>query len=110
MKCLVCEKLGKIVEFEKACSLGTHLWKTHDLKPQQYYDQYLANPGDGKCAECGAPTSFRTIGQGYKEWDGQVASTLPKIVKCIGNVCPAILEEKFDRKKCSTQLDEFFGK
>ena len=46
----------------------------------------------------------------YKEWDGQVASTLPKIVKCIGNVCPALLEEKFDRKKCSARLDEFFGK
>lgn len=30
--------------------------------------------------------------------------------KCIGNVCPAILEEKFDRKKCSARLDEFFGK
>ena len=51
MKCLACEKMGKIVEFEKACSLGTHLWKTHDLKPQQYYDQYLAKPGDGKCAD-----------------------------------------------------------
>lgn len=68
MKCLACEKMGKIVEFEKACSLGTHLWKTHDLKPRQYYDQYLAKPGDGKCAECGASTTFRTIGQGYMEF------------------------------------------
>ena len=67
-RCLICEKTGKVVEYEKASSLGTHLWKTHDLKPQQYYDQYLAKPGDGKCAECGKPTKFRTIGQGYVEF------------------------------------------
>ena len=67
-RCLICEKAGKVVEYEKASSLGTHLWKTHDLKPQQYYDQYLAKPGDGKCAECGKPTKFRTIGQGYVEF------------------------------------------
>ena len=68
MECLACKFTGKHVEFEKACSLGTHLWKTHGLKPQQYYDQYLAQPGDGKCRECGNPTSFRSIGQGYKEF------------------------------------------
>lgn len=67
-RCLICEQSGKIVEYEKTCSLGTHLWKTHGLKPQQYYDQYLAKPGEGKCAECGKPTSFRSIGQGYKEF------------------------------------------
>ena len=68
MKCMVCDKEGKIVEFEKACSLGTHLWKTHGLKPQQYYDTYLKSPGDGKCAECGSPTLFRTLGKGYLEF------------------------------------------
>ena len=57
-----------MIEFEKACSLGTHLWKMHGMKPQQYYDAYLASPGDGKCAECGAPTSFRSLGQGYLEF------------------------------------------
>lgn len=68
MKCLVCETEGKETVFEKACSLGTHLWKSHNLKPQQYYDKYMATPSDGKCAECGCPTSFRSIGQGYKEF------------------------------------------
>lgn len=68
MKCRVCEAEGKNVEFAKACSLGTHLWKTHGLKPKEYYDKYLAKPTDGKCAECGGVTSFRSIGQGYKEF------------------------------------------
>lgn len=68
MECLACKANGKHTEFEKACSLGTHLWKTHGLKPKEYYDKYMATPGEGKCAECGAPTSFRSIGQGYKEF------------------------------------------
>lgn len=68
MKCLVCAADGKETVFEKVCSLGTHLWKTHNLKPQQYYDKYMASPSDGKCAECGCPTSFKSIGQGYKEF------------------------------------------
>ncbi len=68
MKCLVCECNGLETVFEKACSLGTHLWKTHNLKPKQYYDNYIAKETDGICAECGKPTTFRSIGQGYKEF------------------------------------------
>ena len=68
MKCLACECEGKQVEFEKACSFGTHIWKTHGLKPKEYYDKFLRKPGEGCCAECGSPTSFRTIPQGYKEF------------------------------------------
>lgn len=68
MKCLICESNGTLVEYEKASSLGTHLWKTHGIKPKDYYDKYIAKPTDGHCAECGKPTSFRTIGQGYAEF------------------------------------------
>lgn len=68
MKCLICESSGKNVEYEKASSLGTHLWKTHDMKPKEYYDKYLSGPNDGKCAECGKPTLFKSIGQGYLEF------------------------------------------
>ena len=68
MKCMICEAEGKLVEYETASSLGKHVWKTHGMKPQQYYDTYLKVPGAGECAECGKPTSFRSIGQGYKEF------------------------------------------
>lgn len=71
MQCLVCKDEGKCVEFAKACSMGTHLWKTHGMSSQQYYDKYLAKPGDGKCAECGKPTLFRTLGKGYLEFCGK---------------------------------------
>lgn len=68
MECLICKAEGRHVEYEKACSMGTHLWKGHGITSQQYYDKYLANPGDGKCAECGKPTLFRTLGKGYLEF------------------------------------------
>jgi very-short-patch-repair endonuclease len=67
-QCNVCKELGKIVEYEKASSLGIHVCKTHELSPQAYFDKYMAKPTDGKCAECGKPTKFRTIGYGYMEF------------------------------------------
>lgn len=63
-ECKVCNNAA----FGKACSLGTHLWKTHGMKPQEYYDKYIADETAGKCHCCGNPTKFRTIGQGYMEF------------------------------------------
>jgi len=71
MECLECKSMGKHVEFTKACSLGTHLWKTHGMSSQEYYDKYLAKPGDGKCPVCGNPTLFRSLGKGYLEFCGK---------------------------------------
>ena len=71
MQCLICKSEGKCVEFEKACSMGTHLWKTHGVSSQQYYDKYLAKTGEGKCPECGKPTLFLTLGKGYREFCGK---------------------------------------
>ena len=42
----------------------------------------------------------------YREWDGQVASTLPKLVDCIGRICPVLLAEKFNAKKCREEIAE----
>ena len=68
MECLECKANGKCVKFEKVCSMGTHLWKTHGMSSQQYYDKYLRKPGEGICPECGKPTLFRTLGKGYLEF------------------------------------------
>ena len=68
MECLECKSNGKSVNFEKACSMGTHLWKTHGMSSQQYYDKYLRKEGEGICPECGKPTLFRTLGKGYLEF------------------------------------------
>ena len=71
MECLECKSMGKHVEFAKACSLGTHLWKTHGMSSQEYYVKYLAKPGDGKCPVCGKPTLFMSLGQGFREFCGK---------------------------------------
>ena len=104
------ERLKEAIE--KLPDTGWHYWWQRDEEGQAEYIFYVELPGEIQVSWHGMSVSDmegvpETM---YKEWDGQVASTLPKIVKCIGNVCPAILEEKFDRKKCSARLDEFFGK
>lgn len=104
------ERLKEAIE--KLPDTGWHYWWQRDEEGQAEYIFYVELPGELQVSWHGMSVSdMKGVPETmYKEWDGQVASTLPKIVKCIGNVCPAILEEKFDRKKCSGQLDEFFGK
>lgn len=104
------ERLKEAIE--KLPDTGWHYWWQRDEEGQAEYIFYVELPGEIQVSWHGMSVSDmegvpETM---YKEWDGQVASTLPKIVKCIGDVCPAILEEKFDRKKCSAQLDEAFKK
>lgn len=67
---------GGTEPYEKACSMGTHIWKTHGLKPKEYYDSYVAASNGGKCAECGNPTQFRSLGQGYKEFCSKKCAAL----------------------------------
>jgi len=104
------ERLKEAIE--KLPDTGWHYWWQRDEEGQAEYIFYVELPGEIQVSWHGMSVSdMKGVSETmYKEWDGQVASTLPKIVKCIENVCPAILEEKFDRKKCSAQLDEFFGK
>lgn len=104
------ERLKEAIE--KLPDTGWHYWWQRDKEGQAEYIFYVELPGEIQVSWHGMSVSdMKDVPETmYKEWDGQVASTLPKIVKCIGDICPAILEEKFDRKKCSGQLDEFFGK
>lgn len=47
--------------------LGRHLCKTHkNIKPQDYYDKYLAKPGEGFCKECGKRLKFRKLSEPYR--------------------------------------------
>lgn len=44
------------------------------------------------------------------EWDGEVASTLPKLAGCVQRICPSIMDEKFSRKKCVAEVLKYFGR
>ena len=55
-------------EFKSYASLGTHLWKTHQMDSREYYDKYLKKDGEGICPICKKGTSFKSLGQGYKTY------------------------------------------
>lgn len=59
MYCEICKKEVGV--------LGRHLSKTHkDINPQDYYDKFLAKPGEGYCKECGKRLKFRKISEPYR--------------------------------------------
>lgn len=39
-----------------------------------------------------------------RKWDGSMAVTLPRIIETIVTLCPSILNEPFDKKKCLMEL------
>lgn len=43
------------------------------------------------------------------EWDGKLASTLPKLIDCLKYMCPSVFEEKFSIEKCKTELSRFIS-
>lgn len=49
-KCELCGKTFKRV--------GSHLEQIHGVKPQDYYDRYLKQEGEGECMVCGKPTAY----------------------------------------------------
>ena len=56
IKCKICGK---------ECNnrgIGTHINNQHNIKPQEYYDNYI---GKHYCTVCGNETVFRSINQGY---------------------------------------------
>ena len=104
------ERLKEAIE--KLPETGWHYWWQRDEEGQAEYIFYVELPGEIQVSWHGMSVSDmegvpETM---YKEWDGQVASTLPKIIKCITNICPAIIENRFERNKCSKQLNRTFGK
>ena len=46
----ICEECGRLCK--NLCSLGTHISKTHHIKPKQYYDKYIREEDEGYCKEC----------------------------------------------------------
>ena len=47
--------------------MGGHITQKHKISTKQYYDKFLLQPGDGYCAICGKPTSFKSFNVGYSK-------------------------------------------
>ena len=60
MKCLICNK-----EFKSRMSIMNHIIRTHHYTGVQYYDEFYKKDSDGICENCGKPTKFLNIEDGY---------------------------------------------
>ena len=77
MECKICGR-----ECKDNVSLGVHLYRTHHMKPQEYYDEYVkTDESEGVCAVCGNPTRFITLGSGYHKYCSPKCSGLDPLVR-----------------------------
>lgn len=106
------KKSERLLEaIEKLKETGWHYWWQKDTDGNASYIFYVELPGEVQVSWHGMDVSdMKDVpSEKYRDWDGELASTLPKIVNCIKRICPALMDEKFDRKKCRKQLDEFIA-
>lgn len=61
MQCKICT-----TEFSEFY-LGKHVKHSHGILPEQYYTDYLNNPV-GKCKQCSAPTKFKSMAKGFRDF------------------------------------------
>lgn len=65
-----CEECGiKIKEFSHqkyATQINSHIEKDHRMTVQEYYDKHLKKEGEGICRNCGKPTTFWSLFEGYR--------------------------------------------
>jgi hypothetical protein len=57
--CKICEK-----EYRNYISLGTHIYRKHNLSSKNYYDIFYKKKNDGFC-KCGNETKFYRLSYGY---------------------------------------------
>ena len=58
--CKICNK-----EFKSRMSIMNHIIRTHHYTGKQYYDEFYKKDSDGICENCGKPTKFLNISDGY---------------------------------------------
>jgi len=60
-ECAICHG-----EYDTVRTLSLHISLNHKRDTHDYYDEYCKDPGEGVCKVCGAPTRYRSFGDGYK--------------------------------------------
>ena len=59
-KCEICDKV-----FNSVQSLSNHIARGHKISIQSYYDEFMLNPGENLCKQCGKKTTFINYRLGY---------------------------------------------
>ena len=62
-KKLKCEECGKLVVNNNG--LASHIRRTHQMTPKQYYDKFLKKENEGICPVCRKETTFWKLAIGY---------------------------------------------
>lgn len=98
------QKLREAIE--KLPDTGWHYWWQRDADGVASYIFYVELPGGVQVSWHGMDLDDmegvpETM---YREWDGQRASTLPKLIDCIKSICPGLVADKFDNKKCREEI------
>ena len=60
-ECAICHGV-----YDTVRTLSLHISLNHKRDTHEYYDEYCKDPGEGVCKVCGAPTRYRSFGDGYK--------------------------------------------
>ena len=64
--CQLCDKLIG------AHAWGLHVKRIHHITVKDYYDTYIKQPNEGLCINCGKPTTFYSMTQGYAQTCSQL--------------------------------------
>jgi hypothetical protein len=62
MKCRLCNK-----EFNNLNGLSKHLYHSHDISKQDYYDQFIKMDKEDQCIICKQKTKFHSFHKGYNK-------------------------------------------
>ena len=62
----ICEECGNFFKNFKA--LGCHIIKNHKIESKDYYDKWIKETSDSKCAQCKKDTCYSNLNLGYKKF------------------------------------------
>ena len=63
----ICKICGK--SYNGLFPVGKHLKRIHNMTVKEYYDKFIkTDENEGKCLNCGNPTSFHRISDGYLKY------------------------------------------
>lgn len=69
---IICKECGEVIVAESknraSQMFSKHIRDMHQMSQQDYYDKYIKKEGEGICPECGKPTNFKKMSEGYSKY------------------------------------------
>lgn len=87
LDCLLCGK-----HYNNTRGLGQHISQTHHIKTEEYYKKFYKQPNEGLCLNCGKPTPFLNLRQGYRIYCCRKCTDTSQIKQ---NLTKSVFKEKY---------------